>query len=64
VPSVLVYYDRDLRQRGWRRSHWSGCCEIVYRRSTALLSVTAQLNIGDPYKREPHHTLGVVHDVE
>jgi hypothetical protein len=34
------------------------------KKGSALLSVTAQLNIGDPYKREPYHTLGVVHDVE
>jgi hypothetical protein len=62
VPSVLVYYDRSLRETGWQRSHWSGCCEIYFKRGTALLAVTVQLNTGDPYKREPYHQLAVVHD--
>lgn len=64
VPSALVYYDSELRERGWRRSHWSGCCEVYYKQDAALLAVRAQLNIGDPYKREPTHELGVVHDMD
>lgn len=61
VPSVLVYYDRELREDGWQRSGWSGH-EIYFERGSANLAVSAQLNINDPYKREPYHQLGVYRD--
>jgi hypothetical protein len=62
VPSVLVYYDRKLRERGWQRNSWSGCCEIYFKRTAEFIGVRAQLNIGDPYKREAYYQLVADHD--
>jgi len=61
VPAVLVWYDGELRRSGWQRYSWSGW-EVSYRKGVAFVVVSAQLNLGDPYKRDPHHSVGVLHD--
>jgi hypothetical protein len=61
APLVLVYYDRKLRERGWKRQAWSGCCEVAFKRGTALLAVRVGLNLKDPYKRPPFSQLGLDH---
>lgn len=63
VPSVLVWYDRNLRTDGWRVSNWSGCCEVVFKREPGvLISVRAALNADDPYKREPYYSVQILRD--
>lgn len=62
VPSVLVYYDRKLRERGWKRQVWSGCCEMGFKRGAAFLDVRVGLNLNDPYKRPPFYQLSLDHD--
>jgi len=65
VPSVLVWYDRNLQKDGWRISHWSGCCSVWFKRTdfdpeSVLIGVRAALNTDDPYKREPYYVVNIL----
>jgi hypothetical protein len=63
VPSVLIWYDRNLRNDGWRLSHWSGCCQVYFKREPGvLIGVRAVLNTDDPYKREPYYVVRISRD--
>jgi hypothetical protein len=63
VPSVLIWYDRNLKNDGWRRSHWSGCCQVYFKREPGvLIGVRAALNTDDPYKREPYYVVRILRD--
>jgi hypothetical protein len=62
VPSVLVWYDRNLQRDGWRLSHWSGCCQVYFKRDGVLIGVRAAVIIDDPYKRESYYVVRVLRD--